>query len=144
MRSGTQGFILSSFVFSVLLFSNTALEKVGKRSLKSRREGGGLERMLKPSSAPGTSNFYTHSCPCCPLPCLPNSVRALLLTPSSSAVINGAADGLVCKCVFCVCVRLEDAWAKCSPHSLCSRPGIVWESAAAAAVLGSSVMLKAF
>lgn len=36
------------------------------------------------------------------LPCLPTGVRALLLTPSFSAIINSGADGLVQKSVFCV------------------------------------------
>lgn len=64
----------------------SALEKVGKEWLKSRRKGEGQERMLKLSSAPGTSNFCVHSCPCCPFPYLPTSVRALLLTRPSSCM----------------------------------------------------------
>jgi len=43
-----------------------------------------------------------------------------------------------------VCIRLGDTRVRYSPHSLCPQPGSDRDSAATAAVLGSSVMLNAF
>lgn len=88
----------------------SALEKVGKVWLKSRREGEGQERMLKLSSAPGTSYFCALSCPCCPSPIYPPVPELLLTHP--------------CSCMqVCLCVHQVWGHVAQAPHTPCA-PGL--------------------
>lgn len=119
------------------LFSNTALEKTVEKRPKSRRKE-------------GEQFCFRHQQLLCPfLPLLPPSLSA---SQSQSSV---AHTFLLChyrwccwwacpQCVFCVYIRIENTWMQCSPLTLCPRPGRDRDSAAAAAVLGSSVMLNTF